>query len=134
MAQQVEPADGYLDTLNGIRRETNWYLHLYVNDPPLDESLVVADFVEAAYAGYAPQPAARWTPPVMREGKARSWSDPVYFTWTGGAATPPIRGYYATHGPDGSLARVWRPDGDPVILSEVNRVLTIFIELAYPPG
>lgn len=134
MAETVEPADGYLDALNEIRRELNLYLHLYTNDPPLDESLVVGDFVEADYLDYQAMPAGRWTPPLIRNGKAYSWSDPVYFTWNGGGPSGEIRGYYATTGQNGSLRRVWRPDGPPVVLSAENPILVIFVEISYPPG
>lgn len=125
--------EGYCVLLDALLDGLVPVLHLYTNDPDLDEDTEADDFDEADWEGYAPQTLQRWTPASLREGRAFSSADPLTFAWYSGETPDPVQGYYVTAGEDGCLLWAWRRPGAAFAIGPDNPQLVVYVEALFPP-
>lgn len=126
-------SEGFTTLLDAMLDELVLDLHLYTNDPDLEDDLTAEDFEEAEYDTYAPQTIKRWSPSAMDRNQAWSSADPLTFACSGEDAPEPIQGYYVTTGPDEVLLWAWRRPGEAYPLSPGGPPLQIFVEARFPP-
>lgn len=132
MADAVFASEGYTVMLDALLAGLVPHVRLYTNDPDLNEDRVRADFTEPVMDDYAPIPAVVWTPSALRDGRAISVVDPIFFTYTGGPLPDPIRGYIVTAGADGPLLWAVRRPGDAFVFSDDEPLLSIFMRMRWP--
>lgn len=89
------------------------YVHLYVEDVPLDRDIVLDDLVESEAPGYAAQLAIGWDTPVIRARRAYTEAEPLLFSRSDGSPSEQAFGYYVTQGMSGPLLWVERFEPAP---------------------
>lgn len=125
----VIPSIAATALLDDLFDEIEPWVHLYTLAVPLGPATTLADLREAAWSGYAPQPAAQWTPALWDGALAESSSDPLL--WVLGVQLGPwtVVGYYVTDGQTGPLLWVeQRPQG-PVELTLPTDQVEVFPRL-----
>lgn len=132
MSAAIFAREGYAAALDAFASGLVWWVRLYTNDPAVGAGSVRADFVEAAYDGYAPYHIPKWTPAALRGGSAFAVPDIPHFVATGPDYGLPIRGYYVTWGADGPLAMAWRRPGVAFQFGLLSPILTVFLRLQFP--
>jgi len=103
-----------LQYLTNMVAPTNLVMHLYTNDPTVDDNIVVGNITEAAAAGYAPITlvGSAWTT-TTPGGLGTAVYSEVTFSFTTAAS---IYGYYVTSTNASTLLWVERFSGAPFTL------------------
>jgi hypothetical protein len=99
------------------------YLRLYQNDPTLASNMMVSDFTEADFPGYA-------GPTLLAAGLATTADPavatftPVVNTFSSGTPTNTIYGYYVTDG-GGNLLWAERDPSAPITMASPGDTYTV---------
>lgn len=123
---------GYCVTLDAFLREMAMRVHLFTNDPPLNQDTAAGDFVEPVFVGYEPIVVTRWTPSVLREGRAWAASDPLYWSYTDGTPPDPVRGVFVVDNVTGLLLGAWKRPGAGFALGPDAPLLTVLLSVRHP--
>lgn len=112
----VTPKVGEITALNSLISAIDTRFHLYVNDTPLTLDTVLADFVEASFAGYAPIRVTTWIDAAWIVDRVATLADLA--VWECSADGPPqtVYGYYVVNGTGTSLLWAERRVGGPVVM------------------
>jgi hypothetical protein len=125
--------EGYTVLLDAMLEDLVPVVHLYTNDPDIDDESTVEDFDELVADNYDPLTVKRWTASEMDRGQAFAAADTLTFSWIPNTDTLPVQGYYCTAGADGPLLWAWRRPGEPYTPSTGQEQLSVSVEARFPP-
>jgi len=126
----VLAVDGRKRALNAYMRNLNTNIqfnyHLYSNNFVPTDAMVIGDFTENTFPGYASQSvvAAGWSSPAD-DGTCSSTSAASQVYTATGASSQSAYGYYVTDNADGALLFAELFTGGPVPLSTTGSSVTV---------